>query len=130
MWKKKVLTTHVAAGLELGRHLGIHGDHELALVGHEGVAVLNLVSDPLLERLAYDSCANVHDPLLRHVRKVRLIRKVRLDQGLGRDEGEHFLEREALVVRHVDGLDVRVVEAPLLPHEDIFQEVNGDVVCG
>ena len=57
--KMRILTAYVGARLELGGHLRIHGDHDLLLLGHEGVAFLHLLVDPLLEDLPDDGRADV-----------------------------------------------------------------------
>ena len=63
----------MGARLELGGHLRIHGDHDLLLLGHEGVAFLHLLVDPLLEDLPDDGRTDVDDPLLGHFLQVWLI---------------------------------------------------------
>ena len=49
---------------------------------------------------------------------------------MGTDEVEDLLEGQVLVLRHVEPLDVRAVEARLLAAQDIFEEVDRDVVYG
>ena len=70
------LTGDVRAGLKLGRHVGIHRDHDLFLFGHVRVALLLLLPDPLPERLADHRSTYVDDPLLGHLLDVRMIWKV------------------------------------------------------
>ena len=43
------LTGDVGAGGELGRHLGVHGDHDLLLLRHDGISILDLLLNPFLE---------------------------------------------------------------------------------
>ena len=71
----EVLTGHVGAGLELGGHLGVHGDQHLLLGAHDGVALLHLVGDPGLELTTEDHGAHVDDPLLRHLLQVDFVRQ-------------------------------------------------------
>ena len=47
----RALTADVGAGGELGGHRRVHGDHHLLLVRHEGVSLLHLLVDPVLEVL-------------------------------------------------------------------------------
>ena len=66
MYIISLLTTHMGAGRELGCHLGIHGYHDLLLLCHERVSVLDLLLDPHLEDLPEDGRAHVHNPLFGH----------------------------------------------------------------
>ena len=113
---------------ELGRHHGVHLDHDLLLLGHEGVALLHLVHDPVFEGRADDHGADVDDPLLGHLRQVNAIREELFDFGLGAGEGEDLLDRQVLVLGHVEGLDVVHVDVGLLPGQDVLEKVNGDVI--
>ena len=115
------------AGLERGGHLRVHGDHHLLLVGHLSVPVLDLLLDPGLERCANDGSADVDDPLLGRLRQVRRVRQVQLDVRLGADELADALEREVLVLRAVERLDLVVLQLPLPAVHEVFQEVNGDI---
>ena len=65
------------AGLELGRHHRVHIDHDLFLLGVLGVPHFYLLGNPILERLADDRRADVHDPLFRDLRDVGLVRQIR-----------------------------------------------------
>ena len=118
----------MGAGVELGRHHGVHFDHDLLLLGHDGVALLHLRLDPGLEGLADDSRADVHNPLLGHLRHVGLVRQVIGDVGLLAGELADLLERQVLVLRHVQGLDFGVVDVRLLPRQDVLQEVDGHIL--
>ena len=124
-----VLTGDVRAGFELGGHLRIHGDHDLLLLRHERVPLLDLLGDPLLEVLAHDGGADVQDPLLRDLRQVGLVGQVQVDLRVLAHEGEDLLERQVLVLRHVDVLDGVVVQVRLLPLHDVLEEVDRRVVC-
>ena len=118
----------MGAGGELGGHHRVHGDHDLLLLGHQGVALLDLLEDPLSEVVADDGGAHVHDPLLRHLLQVRRVREVEPNLGLAGDVGHHLLEGEVLVLRHVDVLHVLVGEVGLLPTKDVLEEVDGHVI--
>ena len=83
----------MSARVELHRHLRIHGDHDLSLVGHDGVPLLDLLRDPLLERLADDSGADVHNPLLWDFGQVWLIRQVPFHQRSANGKLQNLLER-------------------------------------
>ena len=103
-----VLTRDVGAVLELLRHDRIHGDHHVALLGHQLVPVLDLLTHPGLEGLVDDGSADVDDPLLRRLRQVLVVGQVRLDVGDVGDELEDLLDAQALVLRHVEVLDLVV----------------------
>ena len=118
----------MGAGLELGRHLWVHRDHDLLLFSHQRIPFFDLSIDPFLEVSSDHGGADVHDPLLRHLREVGLIREVEIDCRLVTDELHHALEGQVLVLRHVDVLDLVVVQVRLPPRQDIFQEVDGRVV--
>ena len=63
----------MSAGLELGRHLRIHGDHHLLLFAHDGIPLLDLVGNPCSELVAEDHGADVDDPLLGHLLQVKIV---------------------------------------------------------
>ena len=52
-----------------------------------------------------------------------------LHVGLPLDELHDLLEAEILVLRHVDRLDVSILDVALLPIEEILEEVDCGVVC-
>ena len=62
-----VLTGDVTTRGELGRHRGVHRNHDLFFVSHDCITLLNLIVDPGLEVLPQDGCADVYDPLLGHL---------------------------------------------------------------
>ena len=124
-----ILTRDVGAGSELLSHDGVHGDHHVALLRHQGVAVFDLLADPSLEWLVDDGSTDVHDPLLRRLRQVLVVGEEGLDIGIVGDELEDLLDGEALVLRHVEVLDLVVEQVPLLLVQDVFQEVYRGVVC-
>ena len=115
------------AGVELGVYLRVHVDHHLLLIFHGGVALLYLVGDPGLERLADHGGADVDDPLLRRLRQVRVVGHVGGDVGVLRGELGDVLEVQALILRHVDRLDRLVAHVRLPARENVFQEVDRDV---
>ena len=125
----EALTADVAAGLELGGHLRVHRNHDLLLLSHDGVALFDLIADPFFELLAHDYSANVDNPLLRHFLQVWLIRQVHLDPRLVANERKDLLDCEVLVLRHVQRLNSVVLDVCLLARDDVFQEVNGHVIC-
>ena len=43
-------------------------------------------------------------------------------------ELHHLLKREILVLRYMQRLDGVILEVRFLPTQNIFQEVNGDVI--
>ena len=118
----------MCARLKLGRHVGIHGDHDLFLFGHVCVALLLLLAGPLLERLADHRSTYVHNPLLGHLLDVWMVREIRLNLRLAGDELEDLLERQVPVHGDVHGLDIRVVDLPLLARQDVLQEIDRDII--
>ena len=122
------LTADVGGRAELGGHLWVDVDHDLLLLGHLGVALLDLVDHPGLERLADHGGADVDDPLLGRLRQVRVIRHVGGDVGVLHGELGDILEVEALVLRHVDRLDRPILHVRLLAGGDVLQKVDRGVV--
>ena len=119
----------MGGGLELGRHLGIHGDHDLLLLAHQCIPLLHLLRDPGLELFTENSRDDVDQPLLWDFRHVDLVGEVHEHVGLVDDELEDLLDGEVLVLRHVEGLHLVVVDVCLPPGQDVLEEVDGDVVC-
>ena len=119
----------MGAGTELVRHHRVHLDHDLLLVGHQGISILNLLLDPGLERLSQDSGTDIDDPLLRCLRDVGFVGQVMRDSRLLAGELEDLLQGQVLVLRHVHGLDFVVRDVRLLLGQDVLQKVDGNVVC-
>ena len=63
----------MGASSELSRHRWIDLDHDLLLVGYDGVAFLNFFVHPLLEVLTDDGRTDIDYPLLWNLLQVRLI---------------------------------------------------------
>ena len=124
-----VLTADVGAGLELGLHLGVDVDHHLPLLLHEGIPLLDLLLDPVLERLADHRGAHVHDPLLGRLREVRRVGQVVVDVGMLADELADALQGEIVVLRHMARPDLVVLQGLLLAADDVLEEVDRHVVC-
>ena len=68
-----VLTRDMSASSELGGHLGVHGDHDLLLLRHQGIPIFNLFLYPLSEVRTDHGGAYIDDPLLGDLLQVRLI---------------------------------------------------------
>ena len=113
---------------ELGGHLGVHGDHHLLFVRHEGVAVLDLHLHPSFELLSKHSCANIDDPLLRNLRQIDLVREILTDSRFVADEVHDLLQRQVLVLGDMQSLDVVDIQVRFLSRQYIFEEVNGCVI--
>ena len=113
---------------ELLGHLWVHRDHQLSLLGHQGVALLDLLSHPLLEWCAKHGCNDVDEPLLGRLWEVDLIGQVVGDIRVVVEEHHDLLQRQVLVLRHVEVLDAVVLEVPLLLVQDVLQEVDRDIV--
>ena len=118
----------MGGGFELGRHLRVHGDHDLLLFAHQGVALLDLLDDPILEGITEDNRENVDEPLLGHLWKVDIIRKIHGDDRFVGGVLEDLLDGEILVLRDMDCLHLVVVHIRLTPSENVLQEVDREVV--
>jgi len=116
-------------GLEFGCHLWVEGDHHLSLLGHLGVPLLDLLGHPVSECITDDRGTDVHNPLLRRLRQVNVIRQVAGNVGQVADEDHNFFDREILILRHVQVLDVVVLQVGLVLVADVLQEIYRDVVC-
>ena len=82
-------------------HLRVELDHEVALLGHAGVALLDLLLDPVGEEVVEDGVRHVHEPLLGQLRDLALVRVV--DEGVGvvADELLQPLDLQGFVLRHL-----------------------------
>ena len=67
------LTRDMSRGCELGSEGRIHCDHQLFLLCHSSIPIIDLLGDPLTEGVTNDSSANVNNPLLRDLRDVWLV---------------------------------------------------------
>ena len=115
--------------MELRSNHWVHRDHHVSLVRHLLVAVLDLRSDPLLERLANHSRTDIDDPLFRRLGEVLIVWEVVGDVWLTADELQDLLDRQALILRHVEVLDCIIEQEPLLLIVQVFEEIDRHVVC-
>ena len=118
----------MSRGTELGSHDRIHLDHDLLLLCHERVALFNLLCDPGSEVITDHSRTDVDNPLLGHLGEVLGIWEVVRHLGPRADEVGDTFEGEVLVLRHVDRLDLGVVEIGLLGAQDVLQKVDRHVL--
>ena len=113
---------------ELLSHLGIDGDHHIAFALDKFIACSYLLSYPVAEGGTDHSCTHVHDPLLGHLLEIRMIRQVVQDVPLLHREVADVLQRQVLITRHVDSLDLVVGQVPLSCVDDVLEEVDCHVV--
>ena len=113
---------------ESSGHIGVHSDHDLFLLAHQCVALLDLQVDPVLELLAQDGRNHVDQPLLGDFRHVNLVGEIHEHERLVDDKLKDFLDGEVLVLRHEDRLYLVVMDVRLTSAQNIFQEVNRDVI--
>ena len=122
------LTRDMGAVLELLIHLSVHLYHHVSFLRHQLVPILDLRTNPLLEWVADDRRADIDDPLLGRLYQINVVGEEVSDVGLVRYEVQYLLDREALVLRHMELLDLVVHQVSLLLVEDVLQEVDGRVV--
>ena len=115
--------------LELGSHLRIDRDHHLLFLAHQDVAFLDLVSHPVSELVAKNDGADVDDPLLWNLWQVEIVRQEVRYVGLVAHEVQDALQREIVVLRNEQRLNLVVPDVALLPGHDILDEVDRGVVC-
>ena len=82
----------------------------------------------MAEGLSEDGAADIDDPLLGHLLKVRLVRQVASDVGLSCKEVADLLQSKVLVLRHENRLYGRVLKVPLPRRQDVLEEVDGHIV--
>ena len=115
--------------MEFGCHLRIQGDHHLSLLCHKDVPFLDLFSHPISEWLTDNGGAYIDNPLLRRLGQVDIIRQVVGDVWYVADELQDFLDREVLILGHVQVLDALVLQVTFMLVAYVLQEINRDVVC-
>jgi len=93
------------------------------------VALVDLLSDPVGEDDAEQGVADVGDPLLGQLRDLLRDRQVVAHEVVRRDEGRDLVDRERLVLRDGDPLDVLALDALLPPGHEVLQEVDCDLLC-
>ena len=123
------LTRDMCGGLKLGSQLGIHVDHDLFLLRHQGVSLLNLLCDPISEVLANHRGTYIDYPLFWNLWNVNLVRHVGFNLRNTSNIIKDLLEREVLVLRHVQCLHRVVRHIGLLAADQVLQEVDRDVFC-
>ena len=110
----------MSAGGKLRGHHWVHADHDLFLFGHDGIALFDLLGDPLLEILSDHCNTDIDNPLLRDLGQVWLVRQVVFDVRLPCDELHHALHRQVLILGHVYMFDGIVLDICFLPAQDVF----------
>ena len=128
MVNKKILTRNMGGSLKLGCHLRVHGDHDFLFVIHDGVPMLDLFVDPLLEALSEDGRADVHQPLLRNFGQINVIREVIVNHVQIAHEFKNLFDRQVLVLRHVQSFDLVILHVSFSPGNYVLQKVNRDVL--
>ena len=118
----------MSGGLELGGQLRIHVDHDLLLLRHQSVALLNLLCDPFSEALAQHRRANIYNPLFWNLWNVNLVRQICFDLWHRSNICENLLEGEVLVLWHIQCLHLVIRHIRLLAADQVLQEVDRDVV--
>ena len=118
----------MGGGLELGSQLRVHVDHDLLLLRHYGVPFLNLLSDPISEALSQHRGTDIDNPLFGNFWNVNLVRHVGFELGHLSNIGKDLLQREVLVLGHVQGLYLIIWDIGLLAADQVLQKVDGDVV--
>ena len=118
----------MGGGGELLGHLGVHRDHELSLLRHLGIALLDLVGDPVLEWLTRHGSYNVDQPLLWRLGQVNRVWQVVEDARVVVDLLHDLLNRQALVLRDMEMLNLVILDVAFLLVQHVLQEVNCDVV--
>ena len=110
-------------------HLWVHRDHQLSFLRHQSIAFLDLLAHPLLEWSAEHGSNDVDQPLFGRLGEVDLVGQVVRDIRVVADELHNLLQGQVLIHRHMEVLDAVVLEMPLLLVQNVFEEVDGDVVC-
>ena len=89
----------------------VHRDHEVALLRHLGVPLLDLLLDPRRESVAEDGVRHVDEPLLGQPCDLALVRVVDVGVRELSDELLQSLHLQRLVLRHLEVLRLVVLEA-------------------
>ena len=103
-------------------------DHDLFLLGHQGVSLLNLLSDRISEVLTQLRSTDIDDPPFGNLWNVNLVRHVGSNLRYLSDVGKDLLQGQILVLRHVQGLHLIVWDIRLLAPNQVFQEIDCHVV--
>ena len=109
----------MSTGLELGCHLGIHLDHHVPLLCHGFVPFFFAIVNPISELDTNNSCTNINDPLLWDLWQIRFVRQEVEDSWVVAGKVHDVVERQVLVLWYMQGLDLVVLKAQLLPVADI-----------
>ena len=113
---------------ELGRHLRIHGDHDLLFLVHERVPFLHLLRNPAFEFVTDHGRKDINQPLLWDLWHIDLFRQVHIDDWMVCGVFQDLIDRQVLVLRDVDRFDLVVRDMRLSPTHDVLQEVYGHIV--
>ena len=116
------------AGLEGTQDVRVHHDGHVALGNELLVASLHLVLHPVSEGPANECIRHVNDPLSRKLAKVVVVWEIDGRIGVLGRLLEELFEAEALVLRHGQVLYAVRVQELLGAHDDLLQEVDGDLL--
>jgi hypothetical protein len=93
------LTGDMRGGIEYGLELRVDCDIEVSLNCLLGISCLDLLQDPIPERVADDAVCDVTDPLLRQLGQLLLDGQVASEFLVGAPLGQDGLEVQALILR-------------------------------
>ena len=118
----------MGASVELGQHMRIHCNHHLLFLSHQDISFFDLIVDPSLEVIPDHCSTDIDNPLLWNLWQVRCIRQIVSQPWVTSGEAEDVFKFEVLILGHMQGLDIVVVQIRLLPIQDALEKVDGDIV--
>ena len=104
------LTGDMRGGIEYGLELRVDCDIEVSLNCLLGISCLDLLQDPISERVADDAVRDVTDPLLRQLGQLLLDGQVASEFLVGAPLGQDGLEVQALVLRDREVAELSVAD--------------------
>ena len=118
----------MGTSLESTQNFGVHHDGHVTL-GHELlITCLHTFLHPVGKGPSHQSVGTIDDPLSRQTTEVISVREVvGRHRVLGR-LGEELLDAETFVLRHGQVLNTVSMKEFLRAHDELLQEVDGDVL--
>ena len=114
--------------LKLGGHFRIHRNHDFLFVIHYGVPMLDILIDPIFEAIPENGRTDIDQPLFWDFGQIYVIRKVAVNHVHVTHVLEDLLDRQVLVLRHIEGFHLVVLHVIFSPANDVLQKVNRDVL--
>ena len=120
---EKELTGDSSGCLPGCHDLGVHGDHQVAILDHLLVSLLDLGHHPVGEVIPDQGVGHVDDPLFRELDELSFDGHVIHEVSSITSFGENFITVKSIILRHSQMLNIGGLDVLFLSADEIFKEI-------